>query len=253
MQVIILAAGYATRLYPLTKDQPKPLLPIAGRPILEHILDSLSGASEVEKVLIVTNNKFYGHFNRWAAVYSPNCPYAIEIINDQSTSDDDKLGAIGDLHLVITKLKITSDLMVVAGDNLFEKSIVPFIKFARENHSPVLGICDVGSFETIKKFSAVTLDEDKVITHFEEKPANPETTLAGIALYYYPAETVSLVHTYITMGNNPDQPGRFIQWLHTRMPVMGWLLDGGWYDIGSHETLAEADKIFTEKADAKGK
>jgi glucose-1-phosphate thymidylyltransferase len=112
-------------------------------------------------------------------------------------------------------------------------------------------VVDVGSLEAIKKYAAITLDEKNVITHFEEKPANPETTLAGIALYYYPAEVVGLVKTYISTGNNPDQPGRFVQWLYSRMPVLGYKLEGGWYDIGSHETLAEADKIYTELAKAK--
>jgi glucose-1-phosphate thymidylyltransferase len=248
MQILILAAGYATRLYPLTLDRPKPLLEVAGRPMLEHIIDHLLAVPGVDEYLIVTNQKFVGHFERWTADYQTRHPeFKATIINDGSTSDADKLGAIGDIHLVTQKVKIKDDLIVVAGDNLFDQSLVPFVEFCRAKKTPVLAVYDVGSLEAIKKYNSITLDDEGKITFFEEKPQAPHSTLTGIALYYYPAEVVAMFDPYIKEGNNPDQPGRFIQWLYSRVPVYTWLVPGTWYDIGGKETLEEADRIFRAK------
>lgn len=245
MQVLILAAGYATRLYPLTLDKPKPLLPVAGKPMLEHIIDHLSTVKDLGEMFIVTNQKFVSHFTEWSEKYRrEKTAFNFKVINDGSTSDADKLGAIGDIHLVITKENVTGDLVVVAGDNLFDSSLAPFVEFARAGNSPVLAVYDVGDLEQIKKYNSINLDKDGVITFFEEKPKNPTSTLTGIALYYFPANVVEMIKTYIKEGNNPDQPGRLIQWLYPRVPVRTWTVPGRWFDIGSKETLEEADRIF---------
>ncbi len=245
MQVLILAAGYATRLYPLTLDKPKPLLPVAGKPMLEHIIDHLATVKDLGEMFIVTNQKFVTHFTDWSEKYRrEKTAFDFKIINDGSTSDADKLGAIGDIHLVITKQNVTGDLIVVAGDNLFDSSLAPFVEFARSKKSPVLAVYDVGDLESIKKYNSITLNSEGVITFFEEKPKNPTSTLTGIALYYFPAEVIPLIHQYIAEGNNPDQPGRLIQWLYPRVPVYTWTVPGRWFDIGSKETLEEADRIF---------
>jgi glucose-1-phosphate thymidylyltransferase len=133
---------------------------------------------------------------------------------------------------------------VVAGDNLFDSSLAPFVEFARSKKTTVLAVYDVGDLEAIKKYNSITLDETGKITFFEEKPKNPTSTLTGIALYYFPAEVVEMIKTYIAEGNNPDQPGRLIQWLYPRVPVHTWTVPGRWFDIGSKETLEEADRIF---------
>lgn len=245
MQVLILAAGYATRLYPLTLDKPKPLLPVAGKPMLEHVIDHLAPVEGIGDIFVVTNQKFATHFTEWSEKYSrEKKKLDFKIINDKSTSDADKLGAIGDIHLVITKENVKGDLIVVAGDNLFDSSLAPFVEYARSIKTPVLAVYDVGDLEQIKKYNSITLDKDGVITFFEEKPKNPTSTLTGIALYYFPAEAVEMIKTYIAEGNNPDQPGRLIQWLYPRMPVHTWRVPGRWFDIGSKETLEEADRIF---------
>jgi glucose-1-phosphate thymidylyltransferase len=245
MQVLILAAGYATRLYPLTLNQPKPLLPVAGKPMLEHIIDHLSTVKDLGEMFIVTNQKFATHFTEWSEKYrKEKTAFNFKVINDGSTSDADKLGAIGDIHLVITKENVTGDLVVVAGDNLFDSSLAPFVEFARSGDTPVLAVYDVGDLEQIKKYNSITLDDKGVITFFEEKPKNPTSTLTGIALYYFPARVVEMIKTYIKEGNNPDQPGRLIQWLYPRTPVRTWTVPGRWFDIGSKETLEEADRIF---------
>jgi glucose-1-phosphate thymidylyltransferase len=146
--------------------------------------------------------------------------------------------------LVVDQQQVTGDLLVVAGDNLFDSSLAPFVDFARQEETPVLAVYDVGDLESIKKYNSITIDEKGLVTFFEEKPKNPTSTKTGIALYYFPAKVVKMLKTYIEEGNNPDQPGRFIQWLYTREPVRTWDVPGRWFDIGSKETLEEADRIF---------
>jgi glucose-1-phosphate thymidylyltransferase len=247
MKIIILAAGYATRLYPLTLNQPKPLLPVAGRPMIDHVLDNLAAIAGIDRVYVVTNAKFAGHFQKWADA-KPAAKNALNftIVNDHSTDDTNKLGAIGDLHLVLTREKVDDDIIVVAGDNLFSEKLDGFGKFAREKNTPVLAVYDVGNLEEIKKYNAITIDGGGKITFFEEKPKQPASTLTGIALYYYPKSVLPLIHQYIAEGNNPDQPGRLVQWLYPRVPFHTWKVPGLWYDIGSKETLEEANKIFAK-------
>lgn len=249
MTVIILAAGYATRLYPLTLTQPKPLLLVAGRPMIEYVLDSLAPIDGLERVCIVTNARFAGHFQQWAdrRPSGPAPRMQFTIVNDGSTDDSNKLGAIGDLHLVLTRERIDDDIIVVAGDNLFSESLGDFGKFARAANAPVLAVYDVGKLEEIKKFNAITLGADGRITFFEEKPKNPASTLTGIALYYYPKSSLALIKQYVAEGHNPDQPGRLVQWMYPRTPFYTWKVPGLWYDIGSKETLEEANRIFGKK------
>ena len=248
MKVVLLAAGYATRLYPLTLTQPKPLLPVAGKPMIEHVLDNLAPVGGIERVYVVTNAKFAGHFQKWADGYrATKSKLGFTIVNDGSTDDTNKLGAIGDLNLVITREKVDDDLVVVAGDNLFSESLGAYGGFCRSKMAPVLGIYDVGSLEQAKKYGVVDLDGEGRIVRFEEKPKQPASTLIGIALYYYPKNVVPLIKQYITEGNNPDQPGRLVQWLYPRTPVYTWTVPGLWYDIGSKETLEEANRIFARR------
>jgi glucose-1-phosphate thymidylyltransferase len=243
--VIILAAGYATRLYPLTLNKAKPLLEIAGRSMIEWGLDTLADVSEVETVFIVTNDKFAKDFQQWAEHYQERQSYlTLKVINDGSTSDDDKLGAIGDINFVVTREDLSqSELLVLAGDNLLSESLAGFVAAARKTVAMV-AVYDVGDLEMIKKYGNVTIDSEGTITHFEEKPEKPQSTLAAIGIYYYSPEVVSLVTTYLAAGNNPDQPGRFVQWLYQRKPVKTFQVKGRWLDIGSKETLQEADAIF---------
>lgn len=245
MNVLILAAGYATRLYPLTLTKAKPLLEVAGKPMIEWVLDNIAGVSDIDTVFVVTNAKFASDFEQWAAQYTArNAKRKIKIVNDGSTEDTNKLGAIGDISLVLMREELTTDdLLIVAGDNLFSEPLDDFIAHARGTQA-TLATYDVGDLEAIKKYSAITLDADGVITSFEEKPADPKSTLTGIALYYFSRETIPLFTTYLAAGNNPDQPGRFIQWLYTRTPVKTFQISGTWFDIGSKETLEEANELF---------
>ena len=241
MKAVILAAGYATRLYPLTLDRPKALLPVGGRPMLERLLERLGEVEGLDGVFVVTNAKFAGAFREWAEAAGA----AVKIVDDGTSDEQTRLGAIGDLDLTIREGRIDDDLLVLAGDNLFSESLAGFPRFARAKGGAALGVYDVGDFDAIRSYSAIELDDDDRVVRLEEKPSEPRTTLAGIALYFYPRDALGLVREYLEAGNNPDQPGRLVEWLYPRTPVYGWRVSGRWYDVGSKETLAEADLAFT--------
>jgi len=247
MNVVILAAGYATRLYPLTLTRPKPLLPVAGKPMIDYVLDNLAPMGGIDRVYVVTNARFAGQFQEWAdGCHTGHPKLAFTIVNDGSTDDSNKLGAIGDLHLVMTREKLGDDMVVVAGDNLFSQSLEAFGAFSRKRNAPVLAVYDVGSLEEIRKYNAITMDAEGRITFFEEKPKNPTSTITGIALYYYPRAALPLINQYMAEGNNPDQPGRLVQWLYPRTPFYTWKVPGIWFDIGARDTLEEANAIFAK-------
>jgi glucose-1-phosphate thymidylyltransferase len=195
----------------------------------------------------VTNAKFTGDFQNWANGYQEqHREITIKIINDGSKSDDDKLGAIGDINLVLVRENLTDeDLLVIAGDNLFQRPLSDFVNAAKHSAATV-AVHDVGNLEAMKKYGTVTVDKNGVITNFEEKPEKPKSTLAAVALYYYSRDVLPLFTTYLAAGNNPDQPGLFLQWLYTRKPVNTFEIKGRWLDIGSKETLKSADEIFAK-------
>src|SRR6266481_6893614 len=197
MKVVILAAGYATRLYPLTLTQPKPLLPGAGKPMIEYVMDNLAPIGGIDRIYVVTNAKFAGHFQKWADEYrATKAKLDFTIVNDGSTDDTNKLGAIGDLRLVLTRQHVDDDVIVVAGDNLFSEKLTDYGRVCREKKNPVLAVYDVGELEQVKKYNAITIDGDGRIVFFEEKPKNPTSTLTGIALYHYPRSTLPLIEQY---------------------------------------------------------
>lgn len=247
MKLIILGAGYATRLYPLTLNQPKPLLPVAGKPIIEHVIDNLAPIKHIDHVYVVTNARFVHHFQRWADNYRINQTRLVyTIVDDNSTDDSNKLGAIGDLYLVMTQEQVNDDIIVVAGDNLFSQSLAAFGEFCQQKNAPVLAVYDVGNLDEIKKYNSIQIGEDGRIIFFEEKPTHPQSTLTGIALYFYPRSTLPLIQQYIEEGNNPDQPGHLVQWMYKRVPFYTWQVPGTWYDVGSKETLEEANRLFAK-------
>ena len=249
MNALILAAGYATRLYPLTLNKAKPLLVVGGKPIIEWVVDNLAGVPDLETIYVVTNDKFAGDFQAWSERYQARHPeFKFKIINDGSKSDDDKLGAIGDINFVVTRQNLTqSSLLIVAGDNLLTESLADFVARARGTEATV-AVYDVGDAEAIKKYGNITVDADEIITRFEEKPEKPQGTLAAVAVYYYSPAVLSLLTTYLAAGNNPDQPGRFVQWLYARKSVKTFQIKGKWLDIGSKETLENADQILAKSS-----
>ena len=137
--------------------------------------------------------------------------------------------------------------MIVAGDNLFSEPLGDFGRVARERGAPLLAIHDVGDLELVRgRYNSIEVDAHGRITYFEEKPEEPRSTLSGIALYFYPRDTLPLIREYLAGGNNPDQPGRLVQWLYPRVDVYTWHVPGQWYDIGDREQLEEADRVFSQ-------
>lgn len=242
MKALVLAAGYATRLYPLTLDTPKALLEVGGKPMLEHVLDPMH-AMGVDETIVVTNAKFTPHFEEWARGRA-----GVTIVNDGTTSNEDRLGAIGDIGFVLDRLELEDDLVVVAGDNLFGGDVSGFTAYGLAVDAPVIAVHDVGDLGKMHEYNQIEIDAEGRIVFFEEKPAEARTTLSGVALYYYPRRVLPLIRQYLAQGNNPDQPGRLVQWLYPRTAVYTWRLPGEWYDIGSTETLEEADRIFSKAA-----
>lgn len=239
MKLLVIAAGYATRLYPLTRDRPKALLPVGGRPMLDRVLSSLAGIG-ADETFVVTNAKFAPHFRAWAADRPE-----VTVFDDGTQSDADKLGAIGDIAFVLEQAGIDEDLVVVAGDNLFSADLHEFGEVCRARNAPVLAVYDVGDLSQMSKYNAIETDGEGRITYFEEKPGAPTSTLTGIALYFYPRHVLPLIRRYVAEGNNPDQPGRLVQWLYPRVDVYTWRVPGEWFDIGSDETLRQADARFS--------
>lgn len=240
MKALVLAAGYATRLYPLTRDRPKALLEVGGKPMLDRVLERVLPMG-IDETIVVTNAKFTPHFEEWALGKE-----AVRIVNDGTTSNDDRLGAIGDIGFVLERLGIDEELVVVAGDNLFGADVTGLVEYGRKVDAPVIAVHDVGDLDRMHEYNQIEVDSEGRIVFFEEKPSLARTTLSGVALYYYPRHTLPLVKQYLEEGNNPDQPGRLVEWLYPRTAFYTWLLPGEWYDIGSAETLEEADRIFSQ-------
>jgi glucose-1-phosphate thymidylyltransferase len=244
VKAVVLAAGYATRLYPLTLDTPKPLLEVGGRPILERLLEQLAEIEQLEHVYVVTNAKFADRFREFVTAWEGRPD--VSVVDDGTASDETKLGAIGDLDLVVREEGLDDDLLVAAGDSIFgEARLDEFARLGLEKQAPVTAVYDVGDREAVKRYSVVATDDEGRIASFEEKPEQPRSTLAGIALYFYPRSTLPLIRRYVEEGHNPDQPGRLVQWLYPQLPFYVWRVPGRWLDIGSKETLAEADREFS--------
>ena len=241
MKAIILAAGYATRLYPLTENAPKPLLDVAGKTIIEHIIKKLEAINLINKIYVVTNDKFEQHFKKWLVHFDAQKP--IEIINDGTKSNEDRLGALGDVHFAINAKSIDEDIAIVAGDNLFELSLSEVADFFKKRRSNVIVLHDVKDFELAKYYGIVEV-ENNVVMNFEEKPVTPKSTLASTGIYLFPKKTISLIKKYIAQGNNPDKTGNFIEWLHKREKVYSYITGKKWYDIGSIEQLEKASKHY---------
>jgi len=238
MKCVILAAGYATRLRPLTDDLPKHLLPVGERPMLEWVLDRVREVDEVDEIHLVTNSLFAPEFERWAM------PHGVLVHDDETTSNEDRLGAVGDLNLVIETAGLRDDeLLVLAGDNLFELSLPGLVEWwrAKPRPSSAVPLHNVGDLELATQYGIADVDDHDRIVRFVEKPSDPASTLASTLIYLLPPEHVQLIRTYLDEGESPDNAGSFLGWLAGREPVYGFRFEGSWFDIGDREQLLEAD------------
>lgn len=245
MKGLVLAAGYATRLYPLTKNQPKPLLEVASKSILDYIVEKMDRVEAIDEIIIVTNDKFTRHFEEWAeqAEYSKK----FTVVNDGTTTNENRLGAIGDIQFVIDSLQIEDDLMVLAGDNLFDFELTDFANYFEEVETDIITAYAEKDEAQRKRAGIVELDENSRVLSFEEKPEEPKSHFAVPAFYLYKKETLAEFQNYLDEGYNADAPGHFIPYLIEKKPVHAFQFEGQRYDIGTVESYERVQAIFEEK------
>ena len=243
MKCALLAAGYATRLYPLTRDKPKALLDVGGRTILDRILEKVERVEAVDEIIIVTNARFHGCFEEFMA--RRDSRKRIRCLNDGTCDNDHRLGALADLRLVVTEASVDDDLMVLGADNLFDFELSDFASFFRRVGADCITTHRIDDVEALRRTGVVELAADRRVLSFEEKPPSPKSRFAVPPFYIYTRASLPLLDEYLDSGENPDAPGNFIPWLLLRRPVYAYEFSGRRYDIGSHESYAEARRVFT--------
>jgi glucose-1-phosphate thymidylyltransferase len=245
MNALVLAAGYATRLRPLTDSVPKQLLPVGGRPMLDWIADKLDEIPGLDEIHLVTNARYAPDLAAWAERRG-----GVSLHDDGTTSNDDRLGAIGDIRFVLERTTLAADdLFVIGGDNLLDASLADYVSWWRgKGLASAVGVHDVGEPALARHYGVVELAADERVVAFVEKPPDPPSTLAATAAYVFHREHVALIESYLAEGNATDQPGNFLAWLHRRRPVYGYVLPGEWYDIGTPGQLLEADNRLRVRA-----
>lgn len=242
MKAIILAAGYATRLYPLTLHTPKALLPINQKAIIDYIVEELNTIQEIDAIYVVTNSRFAADFQAWVKTAPGKTP--ITVIDDGTTDDTNKKGAVGDIGFVIEQKQIDDELLVIAGDNFFTYSLRDYVDFYREKDHDCVCVKKWPNPEELKQFGVALLDADGKVLDIEEKPAQPKSDTAVFATYLYKQDTVPLFAEYLAAGNNPDAPGNFPAWLYRRKDVYAYTFSGECYDIGTPESYREVCRMF---------
>ncbi len=258
MKAIILAAGYATRLYPLTENFPKPLLPVGGKPILDWLIDDLKDS--IDEFVVVTNHKFADIFRDWAGkrcaegkgngegigegsgVHDSVRNVAIRIIDDGTETNDTRLGAVRDIQLAAEG--IDGDVLVMAGDNVLTFSLVPFLHYAMDKKTSCVMCHEEESIEALRKTAVITVDEDDLITSYEEKPREPLGHLAVPPFYIYRAEDIKRIPEALESGCSADAPGSFAAWLSRQVPMHAWKMTGRRHDIGDMKSYEEVRESY---------
>jgi glucose-1-phosphate thymidylyltransferase len=244
MKCILLCAGYATRLFPLTQNFPKALLEVGGRAILDYTLDEVNSIGEIDHIYLVTNAKYTPHFEEWAK--SKNNIKPITVFNDGTTNNDDRLGAIGDMQFTIEKAGIDDDILVLATDNLFTFKLKDFVEFYKTKNAPSVCVREEEDINLLKRVGVAKLDEDMRIVDFVEKPAEPQSKYAVYAEYIYPKNVLPMIKTYLEEGNSCDAPGNLVAYMYKRLPTYAYAFNGVCYDVGTHEALAQVNEIYKQ-------
>jgi glucose-1-phosphate thymidylyltransferase len=241
MKALLLAAGYATRLRPLTDRVAKPLLPVGGRPMIDWILDRLDELDDLDAVHVVTNTRYADDFARWAET----APRPVEVHDDGTTSNDDRLGALGDIRFAVERGGLAGDdLLVIAADNLFDFSLGRYADFWRAKGGSAIAVHRLADPSLASLYGVVELAGDDRIVGLEEKPERPRSDLVSTAAYLLSRDHLALLDTYLREGHPPDPPGRFLVWLVEREPVYGYRFSESWLDIGDPNQLLEADNVY---------
>jgi glucose-1-phosphate thymidylyltransferase len=242
MIALILAGGFAKRMGDVAKNCPKPLLEVAGRSVIDYILDKVEECPDVDRIIISTNAKFRENFNKWLS----NARHRTDtrIVHEETASEEQKLGAVGALAWLVENEKISEDVMVINGDNLFRFNLQKFIELFRTSGGPVLGVYDIKSIDEAKRMGVVMLDSNGNICDFQEKPAEPKSTLISTGIYIFPAGLLGLFRQYLNEGNDRDRIGSFIAWLYKKHKVRAHVFMEQWYDIGTIETYEMVRKCF---------
>ncbi|MFC6725530.1 sugar phosphate nucleotidyltransferase [Halobium palmae] len=236
MKAVVLAGGYATRLWPITRNRPKMLLPVGEMTVIDIIFDDLEDDDRIDEVFVSTNEAFAEDFEEYLAESEYEKP---TLSVEETTEEDEKFGVVGALAQLIDREEVDDDLLVVAGDNLLSFDMSEFVDYFYEQGTTSLAAYDVGSREKAKSYGLVELDGERVVD-FQEKPEDPKSTLVSIACYAFPADTLPKFDEYLAGDNNPDEPGWFVQWVQSREPVHAFTFSGAWYDIGTPASYLEA-------------
>ncbi|MBF0511830.1 MAG: nucleotidyltransferase family protein [Candidatus Omnitrophica bacterium] len=238
MKALILAAGYGTRLAERFKDTPKPLIPVGNKPLVDYVVDKLQKVQGLTEIVVVSNNKFATHFQKWA---DKRQGLPIRIINDGTNTPEARLGSVGDMRFVWDKETVADDWLVIGGDNLFDGDLSGFVHFALSKTPAItIGAYDIKDIAAANKFGVIAIDKDQKVISFQEKPKNPLSSLITMCLYYFPRQSMGCLKEYLSVSKAVDAAGSYIQWLSEKKNVYGFQFSGKWYDIGSIEALEEA-------------
>ena len=244
MKCLILAAGYATRLYPLTKNFPKPLLKVAGVTIADRLVDDISQSSDVDEFVVVTNSRFAGHFRDWAA---GRPDVRITVVDDGTSTNETRLGAVKDIFYAVDSLALDDDFLIVAGDNILDFSLVDFVSYARGKGTSCIMRYEEPSEEKLHKCGVVQIDESDRVLSMEEKPAKPKSHWCCPPFYFYTAEDIRRIPEGIEKGCGTDAPGSYAAWLSSVTAVHAMKMPGRRYDVGSLESYNEICRQFENK------
>lgn len=242
MKAILLVAGYATRLYPLTKDMPKALLKIGEKEILTHIYEEVETLENVDEIYVITNHKFYEHFCKWGN--GLNSSKKITVIDDGTTNEDNRRGAIGDIKYTIDKQNIKDDIIVIAGDNFFTYKLKDLYSYYNKVQDNCVCVKEIDDIEQLKAFAVACVDDNNKLIDLEEKPNNPKSNIAVFATYIYTKSTIPMFEQYLNEGNKPDAPGYFVEWLYKRKNVYAYKFKGECYDIGTLKSYEAVNEIY---------
>ena len=240
MKCLILAAGYATRLYPLTENFPKPLLPVSGKPILDWLIEDVERAGVIDEYIVISNHKFADHFEKW----KESRPEKISVVDDGTTTNEGRLGAVRDIQFAIEQKGIADDVLILAGDNLLDFSLCSFLDYAkRKDGSAVLRYYEPDE-KKLLKCGVVTVDEGDKILRMTEKSPTPETHWCCPPFYFYKACDIARVGEAISDGCGVDAPGSFVAWLSQKTTVCAMEMPGSRYDIGNLASYENVQKIY---------